>query len=459
MSGISRIKEVLRRTGVMLAPGEKFVTSKVSAQGVVRPDQKSVGHRVVIFGSSSTERNDVVIAGGVKNAMAIGYFHWLNAFSGNRFVLSRNAGVSGDRVSSMAARIDADVRAYSPDVVIYQVTPNDIYADLMTAQASFLAHTNLIKTLIEDGAFVEIMLPHIWGSAAALATATSRREIIRLYEYFSEWVKSRPGVVIVDTLAEIVDPASATGEPIAGMLADGTHTTSAGAAKIGWALWRGLQNAAPAVPWEISTAAGVWAATDAETMSRSVINPNPLMLGSGGTNLTGSSGAVATDCIVLRESGAGTVVNTLVASPRGVGFAQRMTMTATAPNTRFTIQQQLTNATARPLDGIYKALANIKITQQTKLRSVYIWVSYNNSAFVVGGLFRSNSGAQNVNDQSLPWVDLPGVITPATYEFRPSDAIASYTSVPTLNVSAIFDDSGSAVMDVFDMTFLKRVGS
>ena len=425
---------------------------------VVSAAAQMQGYRTVIFGSSSTQRCTGIVNGFVT-IPAVSYYGWMNAFSGARFNLVKNAGVYGDTIAMCAARVAADVLPNPSDLVVWQVSANGAYgANSVDSEVS--AARQILTELVSTGARVAVLLPHYWSSAAG--NAAGREKLQQIITRIKRMCYLIPSVIVVSSDQYINDPA--TVEPIAGLLEDGIHTTSAGAQLLGKALADALSPFFPAFPWEHNTAAAIYNTADATTAARSIRNANPFFHGSGGAAAgTGISGTIAASIELSHYTPGGTVAASLVASPRGVGNAQRMVIAGATQDDRYTITQYVVGGSnpgaesAMPLEGYYRGYCRARVTSQVAMRNIGLSVSQISAgqpSSEITALWRNNTTV-NVRDKSLSLASFD--ITLSTEIFRPSDfyVAGNRTGVSTAFTCA-FDGAGSATVDVYDMQ-LQRI--
>ena len=435
---------------VMLVANRGGVSVSSSAQ--------TQGYRALIFGSSSTQRCTGSVNGFVT-IPAVSYYGWMNAFSDARFTLVKNAGVYGDTIAMCAARVAADVLPTPADLIVWQISANGAYgANSVDSEVS--AARQILTALVSTGARVAVLLPHYWSSAAG--NAAGREKLQQIITQIKRMCYLIPGVIVVSSDQYINDPA--TIEPIAGLLEDGIHTTSAGAQLLGKALADAVSPFFPAFPWEHNTAAAIYNTADATTGARSIRNANPFFQGSGGAAAgTGISGTIAASIELSHYTPGGTVAASLVASPRGVGNAQRMVIAGATQDDRYTITQYVVGGgnpgaeAAMPLDGYYRAYCRARVTSQVAMRNIGLSVSQvcvGQPSSEITALWRTNTAA-NVRDKSFALASFD--IALATEIFRPADfyVAGTRTGVSTAFTCA-FDGAGSATVDVYDMQ-LQRV--
>jgi lysophospholipase L1-like esterase len=178
--------------------------------------------RAICIGDSVTANDSYVSANGLWQ-MGNGYAEGLMRASGSSFgqpmTFVRNAGVAGNTTPQMLARLDADVLAHKPDVVILMCGTNDIVSGAVDADyVTWLnaAEKIVVKCLLA-GAEVLLVTP----PAKDAAPAEMRRAIPFLYMLAKHY-----GLQLVDAFRATVDPV--TGQYKSGFSGDGTHPNEVG---------------------------------------------------------------------------------------------------------------------------------------------------------------------------------------------------------------------------------------
>ena len=100
-----------RWIGALDANGKEQLLPAVPGISAGRP-------RIAVLGASITNRNSYGGSGGNTVSSQIGFLQWAQAILGMPFDVVSNAGIGGQTMSAVAARLKSDVLAYSPDVVI-----------------------------------------------------------------------------------------------------------------------------------------------------------------------------------------------------------------------------------------------------------------------------------------------------------------------------------------------------
>jgi lysophospholipase L1-like esterase len=226
-----------------------------SSKGAVTLDALDARYRaikrqsVILFGTSLEAQNgtgsntlDQPASNTPGAVCGRGWFNWAEHFSGLRFNLIRNAGVSGNTSAQMLARLQTDVLADDSDWVWIGGPVNDISGDV--ASSTTIANlTSILTAILAAGRRVVLLT-----CAPSTSYSTSGRK--QALSDVNRWIRSLPGttrgVVVVDAQRVLVDPA--TGYPATGMAADGiVHYSDAGATRVGKAVADALSTIVPPV--------------------------------------------------------------------------------------------------------------------------------------------------------------------------------------------------------------------
>lgn len=263
-----------------------------------------------------------------------------------RVTHAKNGGVGGDTTAMWLARIPGIV-SIGADVYVNLISVNDRGSAAMTlaqTQANMLAG---LKLQADTGAVVVVIaeVPVTFLSGAQLAIHLAVRD----------WIKSylpTLGYLVADPWVDMVDPASATQQPLAGMLVDDRHPSPAGAVLISKHVARQLEGLY-FKPLALPTPA----------LTTGWLTPNPLVAGTGGT-LSGTangSGTVAANSTVTGSSWTGaTTVVAKEPNPNG-GEYQLITLGGTPPAAApFLTFHQLADLTQMSAGDLVRGLARIE---------------------------------------------------------------------------------------------------
>lgn len=190
-----------------------------------------------------------------------GWWVWMNAMLGHPFKVLKNAGVSGDTLTQMLARIQTDVLSYSPGWVFLFGGKNDISgsASLATLQTRYIAILDALLASPSNPKVVVVTDPPNNANTAAM-------NIVR--DQFNAWIRELPRtraqvVAVIDANSALTDPAS--NQYLTGTNFDPTHPNADGAFLIGQIAANTLKNIVPVT--------------------------NSLSVGADSTNLIGSKGS------------------------------------------------------------------------------------------------------------------------------------------------------------------------
>lgn len=186
--------------------------------------------RVAIFGTSITDQNAYYDTGAANwTTPGAGWFWWTKAILKSAPLLAVEAGVSGNKTAQMLARI-TEVTALTPkpDYVVMDGFTNDI----LDGSLSFETITGTVTTMLNifRDAGIYVLQGETIPSASYTTTAQKT-----LWQRLNRWVveqeRSRAGYSAVRWAGPLTDET--TGAPISGVLRDGTHPNTTGAAVMG----------------------------------------------------------------------------------------------------------------------------------------------------------------------------------------------------------------------------------
>lgn len=187
-----------------------------------RTTTKPLGLTAVALGDSQTAN------GGTGNTNDRGWWVWMNALLGQPWASFRNAGVNGDTLAQMLARIPTDVTPYNPDIVFVFGGKNSISQGLTFAQVQN-DYTAILDALSTAGITRVVVVtdpPHDGRPAGERA----------IRDQMNDWLRRLPQlrhqvIATIDAYATVVNPA--TGDFNTGMAYDALHPSSAGAQAMG----------------------------------------------------------------------------------------------------------------------------------------------------------------------------------------------------------------------------------
>lgn len=427
--------------------------------------------KVAILGDSITYQCDdcagnLLSGTSNRNHESQGYMTWLQFLSGQAFhypvagsnyvFTAGNFGVSGQFTAQIAARVP-DVIAYAPDICIVLAGANNV-RNLGYTFAGMIANLKSIYDTLTAAGIIVVAIPILpissWGSLTAPQIISGRQ----LQNAVNNWIRMYPTingkVIVADPTSSMIDATSATGDPIPGITKDGLHPNPAGAYLIGRALWDTLSTMFPCGKHFTLSQADVYSAT--ENAGGNLLT-NGLLIGSGGTNGTGSSGLVADNMSIARVSGSNiTTVNSKGATniDGTPGTFQRLVVSSTGAGVaneavRLSQTADISNGNVSAGDVVY---AGCELRLSNIASSKFVGVR-------VGMFFQNGGSTQNVYDmdrfadpQYMPTEDLEG-ITRTMYIPVPAGATSFNFKV---EVQLTCDVAGSVTVDV-GRPFLRKV--
>lgn len=255
------------------------------------------------------------------------FWAYTQAKLGHPFTLIRNAGVYGDTVERMIARVQRDVLDHRPDEVVMMTCANDIVAAGGVGQEAeiFARLRELVNRIVSAGVVVRLVTDTPAGSLR-LASAPWYNNSAALLQ---RMIKSLEG-----PLVKVCDAYSLLALPSGGLKAgmadpaDDWHPGAGMGEKIAQAIVDSYKNE-PLVG--IQLPASHLDARTQNALSKNVFRNPVFSTTTGGACQNGVTGAAADKCIV--QSSAELVgVGSVVASWTGVGNAQRVVVSAAANN-------------------------------------------------------------------------------------------------------------------------------
>jgi len=158
---------------------------------------------VVLFGDSITAQNTGVALPFYNAAFnSWGYWTVANAILGWPMRLLNNAGVSGNGTDQMLARLDADVLAYSPEIVIGLAGTNNPSRGISAAQT--ISDLTDIFTRLRNGGVKKI----VWGTITPRSDQGSGG-LLTFIQTVNAWLRTTPLIdVCVDYYATWADASN-----------------------------------------------------------------------------------------------------------------------------------------------------------------------------------------------------------------------------------------------------------
>jgi lysophospholipase L1-like esterase len=308
--------------------------TKADAAANYRPRAKNT---IVHLGDSNTDYGDTDDANMIAHSDR-GFTTWSQVLSGHRLEILNNAGIQGERTDQIRARIPNDVIAQTPGFCHVLAGTNDMLQDIPLATAK----ANLL------GIWTDLRNAGIRVIAGTLPPATGLTTSRQAFLYdLNAWIKLQgsviPDLTVVDYHRTLADPAT-NGWYSNYALADGLHTSRAGAAAMGKALADAINVLVPPRPRLLAT-----------TNDPFGLITNPM--------LTGNVSGIATGWTHSTLAGsAGTATGSKVARTDGLpGEMQQMVVASGQASAGFTLQAFTPSAiNFTPGDTVY-ATAEIEM--------------------------------------------------------------------------------------------------
>ena len=271
---------------------------------------------IVLIGDSTVAQCDTFTSGVIEGYYDSSWWAWVQAFLDYRFDLLNMAGVGGETLAEIAARVATDVVAYSPHYCIVVGGTNNI-ATATTAADMAATYTSIVNEL-NAANIVPILFPP-WASTA-YNTADYR---VKFYE-ISQWLQenaSALGYYYIDQNRGHIDYDADGPYPLSGTAKPGTayvHPNGTGAYLAGKVIAEQLAAITPnSFSYRITH----------KNNSRCCLS-NPLMLGTSGVLSTGITGEVADGYTAKATNG--TAVASKVLRSDGHGYWQAFNFASTA---------------------------------------------------------------------------------------------------------------------------------
>lgn len=226
-----------------------------------------------------------------------GYMTWAAIWLRQRLVDLGNFGVSGERSDQIAARFPSVLNTGAAIIGLLCGT-NDIKQSysLTSIQANITTMLNqaqAARRLVVIGT-----VPPSTGYGTVENTT-----LLNLNDWIRRLPVTRGGVIVVDFYRVLVDSAGAF--PAALQIGDGTHPSSAGAARMG-KLW--ADTVGPFIQPIDRLETSVWNTASQLAIARANLTGNPLLTGTTGTLAGGATGSVASSWALRSQGGSGTIV-------------------------------------------------------------------------------------------------------------------------------------------------------
>lgn len=410
-------------------------------QSVAALNLSTPGNTIVLFGDSTTAYNNVGAPGGLLYGDSRGHFQWLNALLDQRFTLLFNAGVSGDTTAMLLARITTDVLAYAPKYCQVQIGINDLNNGVSVATIK----TNLatIYGILYDAGIITIATTIAPVATGFLGDAGSDN-IPVINDWMRDYVMTNRGMILWDTYAGMVDPASAHGYSLSSaVLSAQAHQSTYGAYLGAMSGLATFQSIIPPVTGRVSSMNNSYGTN---TASKQLLD-NPTFQGSGGTNTPGAgtiTGTIAANWEIISASGVA-ITASVAAAP--VGNAQVLVCSATSGGPFGITLRNATSVHARVTAGdIVHASCEIDVSAVTGAGFTlcpYLNIIQNGSVLVAYAM-------QDDGGLGLP----AGVAYRATYRTESKALSGSITDLRA-RVVMVFTGVAGATVKVSRMTLFK----
>jgi hypothetical protein len=256
--------------------------------------------------------------GAFRNKAGYNHFSVGNALAGNRAIVLKNLGVSGERSDQHLPRLKQaiDTGAY---VLYIHTGVNDIAQAYPTAATSGVTAFSNIRIMI-DAAIDAGMLPLVvLEPGANNFTPAMNAQLYILQQLLREYAEACPHMVLFDLPGAVYNPAAASSTVIALLgTVDGVHQASLGAYLGGKAFAQILIAIMPPRPH------GFRSSVENPTTSLVNLTANPMFTGgAAGTVGAGLTGQIATGFTGSRAGGA-TAVASVAASNDGSGLWEQV---------------------------------------------------------------------------------------------------------------------------------------
>ena len=235
-----------------------------------------------------------------------GYWTYLTGF---KLKMLNNAGLSGDTtiagISSqfpgLYSRLGADVFAYNPQIAVVLIGTNDVGYGTETATQIANNIIMIDNAILARGIKVVVVSLPPMGSAWSGFSAANAKLILDINRQLRQYAEITPGTVYADIYAGLVDPTSSVATELAANTLDGIHPSSQGAYIYAQYIGKALARFNVPNIDLVNTALDTYAN---DTTSFNTIS-NPLMIGSGGTAGTNTSGVIPPTWKITTVGGGG----------------------------------------------------------------------------------------------------------------------------------------------------------
>ena len=223
--------------------------NKVTNNSTVVPNQLFAQRplRIIPIGDSICQGGDVAV--GTTGALwqfSLGTSYTTSGIflAGRNYQLIRNAGIAGQTSTQIAARLQSDALAYSPDAVLIALGTNDLPAINTSYSSGMTVLMNNIQTMVK-----QCLSAGVLPILCTVPPNGTRGLEAKLTQWFYYDLARSWRIPLFDAYRLMVDPVSASGQYLAGMSGDGTHPQYAGVAVLAPALATLLKNLTTCAPY------------------------------------------------------------------------------------------------------------------------------------------------------------------------------------------------------------------
>ncbi|MBR1173909.1 hypothetical protein JQ617_08085 [Bradyrhizobium sp. KB893862 SZCCT0404] len=311
--------------------------------------------------------------GAFLNKNAQNHFTMGNALAGNRAVLVKNLGVSGDRTDQILARLSAALATGAKWLYIHAGC-NDIGQNYPTATTSGITAWTNIKTMIDAAVAIGMKVIYVLEPGAAnFNTANLLLQLAILNENAREYAETCPNLVLFD-LPSALWSTSATSTSAVSLITslDGTHENLASAYTAGKAFAALLTAILPPRPHGVRGAH--------EVPGNSLVNllNNPMFTTqSGGSAGTGNTGTVCGSWAGQRSGSASGAYSVGTASDGSGLREQIIAATWTAQGEEVRLVQDVAIGNWSPGDRVKLSAEVVVDAGATNLAGVTLYVQAN----------------------------------------------------------------------------------
>ena len=370
----------------------------IEGPGGVKKPRGFGGPLVMTIGSS------ILAQGFTSSAARFGYagvgpMEWARIFCKQRFMY-RNAAVSGQTSDTIKARLNADVLAYNPDVVVIQNGTNEIglgfgpiWEDSVEMYDKILATRAM---LVVCGTMVRNKASSGWDD-------DNLQDVAELNQRKRGYCNINRNARYVQLDKYIIDPEQADGEPLANMLRDGTHFSNQGAFLAGQALYEVLNEIIPHT--DVLSYSPL--AVDGVDLIHGIESTNPLLAGTGGTLGTGMTGVVP-DSWKFERTGGG--APTAVCSKVTTGFDPTnkfqavITPSGAAGDEEMYFYTSPAGFSPADSEGLYEGLIGIEVEAWDEWQTIQLEVDD------IGSVNKTYYDLTNIYDEAMPTHAWSGIL-------------------------------------------------